>query len=89
MIVDEARVTVAVPDLPDWSTAEILEVPLADELVLRAVVCRMDSGEWQWTVGSRGRDQGELISAGVETSPVAARSMARSELSKCLASPLD
>jgi hypothetical protein len=89
MIVDEALVTIAVPDLPEWSAAEILEVPLADELVLRAVVCRMESGEWQWTVGSRGRDQGELISAGVENSPVAARSMAATEIAKCLESALD
>lgn len=89
MIVDEALVTIAAPDLPEWSAAEILEVPLADELVLRAVVCRMQSGQWRWTVGSRGPELGELISTGVESSPVAARSMAKSELSKCLASALD
>jgi hypothetical protein len=88
MQVDIAVATISDPNLPEWSAAEILEVPLADELVLRAVVCRMESGQWRWTVGSRGPELGELISTGVESSPVAARSMATGEIAKCLESAL-
>jgi hypothetical protein len=73
----------------EWSAAEILDMPFSDDLLLRALVCEMDGGMWQWSVSSLDGAQGELISAGEEKSAAAARRMATSEIAKCLEGPLD
>ena len=86
MIADVIR-AVQVPhqlDLSEWSTAEFLDVQLSDGLVLRALVCQLGAGEWQWTISSIEGDRGDLICAGKEQSAISARLMARSELAKCL-----
>jgi hypothetical protein len=89
MTVDIIATTVSELGLPEWSPAEVLDTPLPDDLVLRAVVCRAETGKWQWSISSLDGDQGELICAGVEKSATAARSMATSEIAKCLESALD
>ena len=76
-------------DLSRWSAAEILDTPLADESLLRATVCRLGAGEWQWSVSSLDGDRGELISSGVERNAAAARMMASAEIAKCIESALD
>jgi hypothetical protein len=68
----------------DWSAAEFLDMPLADGNILRALVCRLGAGSWQWSISSMHADSGELISIGVEGSIAAARLMAASEIEKCL-----
>ena len=86
MIADVIRV-VQVPDQLDhseWSAAEFLDVQLSDGLVLRALVCQLGVGEWQWTISSIEGDRGDLICAGTEQSAISARLIARSELAKCL-----
>lgn len=75
--------------LPEWSAAEVLDMPLADEEVLRAVICRVGAGKWHWSISSIEGERGELISAGVAKSAEAARSTAASEIAKCVESALD
>lgn len=77
-------------DLPlsEWSAAEVLNAPLADDQMLRAVVCRLDAHRWQWSVCSLDRDHGELISIGTERTAAAARQTAADEIAKCLESPI-
>jgi hypothetical protein len=70
--------------LSDWSAAEFLDMPLADGNILRALVCRLGAGRWQWSISSMHADSGELISIGVENSVAAARRVAASEIEKCL-----
>jgi len=71
-------------DLPEWSAAEFLDTALADGLILRALVCRVRAGKWEWSISSLSGDSGELISVGVENSVAAARRMAALEIEKCL-----
>lgn len=75
--------------LPLWSAAEFLDMPYVDGLVLRALVCRLAPGTWQWSVMSleAGR-RGELIGIGTEGSLAEARATAASELDKCMRDPL-
>jgi len=44
---------------PKRSDAEVLDVPTPDGIMLRAVVCQLADGKWQWSVialdGDRGR----------------------------------
>jgi len=75
--------------LPKWAAAEILDMPVADEEVLRAVIHRVDVGKWHWSISSHGAARGELISAGIEKDAAAARAMAMSEIAKCVESALD
>lgn len=76
-------------DLPEWSAAEVLDAPLADDQRLRAVVLRLGAHKWQWSLISLdGDERGELISAGVTKTPAAARQMATAEIAKCLDSAL-
>jgi len=72
--------------LPEWSAAEMLDAQLADEQMLRAIVCRLGAHRWQWTVSSLDRDRGELISVGIERTAAAARHTATVEITKCLES---
>jgi hypothetical protein len=89
MTVEVAAVTAPELAYPEWSAAEILDTQLTDDQLLRAVVCRQAAGEWHWSVSSLDRDRGELISAGIERSAAAARTMAAAEIAKCLESALD
>ena len=83
--------TLAAPELglPKWAAAEILDMPVAEEEFLRAVIHRMDAGKWHWSISSQGMERGELISSGIEESAAAARAMAISEIAKCVESALD
>lgn len=72
--------------LHEWSAAEVLDTPLADDQKLRAIVCRLGAHRWQWTVSSLDRDRGELISVGIERTAAAARHTATVEITKCLES---
>jgi hypothetical protein len=76
-------------DLPAWSAAEVLDAPLPNDLVLRAIVCRTEAGKWQWSVSSLDGDRGELISAGLAESAADARLMATSEIAKCVENPIE
>ncbi len=89
MTVDVTNAPAHELSLPEWSAAEVLDTPLAEEEVLRAVVCRVAAGKWHWSVSSLGSERGELISAGVAKSAAAARSTAASEIAKCIESALD
>jgi hypothetical protein len=56
--------------LPLWSAAEFLDMPYADGLLLRALVCRSAPGKWRWSVMSIDGDRGgELIGFGTGSSP--------------------
>ncbi|HEV2186357.1 MAG TPA: hypothetical protein VGR70_04075 [Stellaceae bacterium] len=89
MTVDVTSVTAPELNLPEWAAAEILDMPVADEEVLRAVIYRAGAGKWHWSVSSLGSERGELISAGIERSAAAARTTATSEIAKCIESALD
>ena len=89
MTVDVTTDTAPELSLPKWSEAEILDMPLADEELLRAVVCRVGAGKWHWSISSLGSERGELISAGIAKSAEAARSTVASEIAKCVESALD
>ena len=84
-------ITATAPELssPEWSAAEVLDMPLADEEVLRAVIYRASARKWHWSISALGLERGELISAGVERSAAAARTTATSEIAKCIESALD
>jgi len=89
MTVDVTTDTAPELSLPKWSEAEILDMPLAHEELLRAVVCRVGAGKWHWSISSLGSERGELISAGIAKSAEAARSTVASEIAKCVESALD
>lgn len=75
--------------LPQWAAAEFLEVPYAaDGPLLRAIICRLGAGRWQWSIMAMGEESGELISAGTATSVSGARQAAASEIDKCIHNPL-
>ena len=75
--------------LPHWSAAEFLDTPYADGLVLRALICRLGIGKWQWSIMSIDGDRGgELISVGTEKTVMDARRTAAGELDKCIRDPL-
>jgi hypothetical protein len=87
MNVTEAPTQTAEFSLPQWSAAEFLDVPYADGLLLRALICRLSAGKWQWSIMSIDGDDGELISLGVEKTVVEARHTAAGELDKCIHDP--
>jgi hypothetical protein len=74
--------------LPKWSAAEFLDMPYVDGLVLRALVCRLAPGKWQWSVMSIDVDRGELIGIGTEGSLAEASAIATTEIDKCMRDPL-
>jgi hypothetical protein len=74
--------------LPRWSAAEFLDMPYTDGLMLRALICRLTPGKWQWSVMSIDGDRGELIGSGTAGSLADARATAASELDKCMRDPL-
>jgi hypothetical protein len=74
--------------LPRWAAAEFLDVPYAEGPVLRAIICRLSAGRWQWSVMTVGDDCGEVISTGTEPSITGARQAAASEIDKCIRNPL-
>ena len=76
-------------NLGDWSAAEFLDTSCAGSLTLRALVCRLGAGQWQWSIISYDGEHAELISIGTETSMAAARAVAAAELTKCLENPID
>jgi hypothetical protein len=76
-------------DLTEWSAAEVLDTAFSDGLTLRALVCRLGAGKWQWSISALGGDRGELIGTGLEKSLAAARATAVTEIAKCLDNPLD
>ena len=75
--------------LPQWSAAEVLDTPFSDNLTLRALVCRLAAGRWQWSILSIDGEHGELISIGVAPSLSAARIAATSEITKCVENALE
>lgn len=76
-------------DLSAWSSAEVLDTPLAEDHTLRAIVLRLGAHKWQWSISSMDSDErGELISAGIEKTAAAAREMATVEIAKCFDSAL-
>ena len=90
MIVDlDQSSRAAMLDLPEWSAAEILDTSLSDDLMLRAIVCRLSSGRWQWSITTLAAERGELISTGTEKNIGAARRMATSEMAKCVENALE
>lgn len=90
MLIDlENPARTAALDVTEWSPAEVLDASLPDDLLLRAIVFRVDAGQWQWSLSAVDHGRGELISSGFEHSAAAARAMATSEIAKCIASPLD
>jgi hypothetical protein len=90
MIVDLEMIPRLVDTDPvEWSAAEVLDTPSSDGRTLRALVCRLGVGKWQWSVSSLDSDRGELISTGLEPSLTAARATATAEIGKCLDNPLD
>jgi hypothetical protein len=74
--------------LPSWAVAEFLDTPFADGLMLRAVICRLGPGRWQWSILSIADDRGELISLGTAPTITAARQTAAGEIEKCIHDPL-
>lgn len=70
--------------LLEWSAAEVLDAPFADDQLLRAMVCCLGAHRWQWSVCSLERDRGEMISVGIERTAAAARQTATVEIIKCL-----
>jgi hypothetical protein len=74
--------------LPQWAAAEFLDVPYAEGPVLRAVICRLSVGKWQWSVMTVADDSGEVISTGTEGSITGARQAAACEIDKCIRNPL-
>ncbi|HVH79607.1 MAG TPA: hypothetical protein VM782_09480 [Stellaceae bacterium] len=74
--------------LPEWCEAEFFDTPLSGDVKLRALVCRLAVGKWQWSVCSLEGDRGELISIGVADNAAAARATALSEITKCMENPL-
>ena len=90
MIVDiESPSRAAGATAGEWTTAEILDTPLLDDLTLRAVVYQSGTRKWQWSISSVDGERGEVISVGVARSAEAARQMAASEIAKCLQSPFE
>jgi hypothetical protein len=87
MDVREATQTTAFT-LPQWSPAEFLDMPYVDGLVLRALICRLAPGKWQWSVMSIDGDRGELIGIGNEGSLAQASATAACEIDKCMRDPL-
>jgi hypothetical protein len=76
-------------DLAEWSAAEVLDAPLADDQTLRAIVFRLGAHKWHWSLSSLdGDDRGELISSGTERTAATARHTATVEIAKCLESAL-
>jgi hypothetical protein len=73
----------------EWQAAEVLDTPLPNDLKLRALVCRLGAGRWQWSISSLDGERGELISAGIEKTAAAARLMAASEIAKCVENALE
>jgi hypothetical protein len=73
--------------LSEWSAAEFADTLFADGLVLRALICRLGVGEWQWSISSLDGDRGELICIGTEKSSAKARRTVASEMAKCLEDP--
>jgi len=81
------RIRAAMPvelKYPKWSDAEFLDVPIPDRLTVRAVVCRLAYGQWQWSISAIDGDRGALISIGTEDDASAARLTAMSEIGKCV-----
>jgi hypothetical protein len=76
-------------DLPAWSAAEVLDTQLPDDFTLRALVCRLGAGKWQWSISSLDGERGELISTGIEKSAADARQVATCEIAKCLEDALE
>jgi hypothetical protein len=83
-----SSITLAGLDFAPWSAAKFLDTPLDGDLTLRALVCRLRAGKWQWSVSSLEGERGELISIGIEKSADAARRMATTEIVKCLENAL-
>jgi len=71
----------------EWSAAEFLDAPFSGDTKLRAMICRLGPGKWQWVIMSLDCRSGELIASGTETDISAARTRAASEIAKCLESP--
>lgn len=89
MTVDVISDTAAELSLPQWTAAEILDIPFADEEALQAVIYQVGAGRWRWSISALGSERGELISAGTAKSAEAARIIAASEIAKCVESALD
>ena len=71
-------------NLSKWSDAEVLDVPMPDGLLLRAIVGQLATTRWQWSVMAVDGDRSKMISIGDENDATAARSTAISEIEKCV-----
>jgi len=72
----------------DWSDAKFFDKHLPDGLVLRALVCLLENGEWQWSLTVLGEGKGEMISTGTDKTAALARQAAIAEIAKCLEYPM-
>ena len=73
--------------LPHWSAAEYLDMPFVDGTILRALICRLGAGKWQWTILSIDGENGDVIGIGATKTVAEARLTAASELDKCTRDP--
>jgi hypothetical protein len=78
-----------VPNPEIWASAEFLDRQFPGGITLRALVCPLEGGNWQWSVISLDATRGEVIGVGIEQSAAGARVVALSELAKCFSDPLD
>jgi len=66
-----------------WSDAEFFDEPFPDGLVLRALVCLLEDGQWEWTINVLGQGKGEMISTGIAKTLAKARQTAIAEIAQC------
>lgn len=71
-----------------WSEAQIFDTRLTPDLTIRALVCRLPDGCWQWCLNSIDGESGAIIALGVAESAAAARRTAADEIAKCLESAI-
>jgi len=71
-------------DSAAWSEAQIFDTQITPDLTVRALVCRLPAGSWQWCISSIDGDGGAMISLGVERTAAAARRVAADEVAKSL-----
>jgi hypothetical protein len=86
------RVPAPQADLPQphiWSSAEFVDRQFPGGITLRALVCPLEGGKWQWSVISLDGTRGEVIGVGIEQSAAEARLIAVSEVAKCFSDPLE
>jgi len=76
-----------IPPPQIWSSAQFMDWQFPGGITLRALVCPLEGGKWQWSVISFDGIRGEVIGVGIEQSADGARLIAVSEVAKCLSAP--